>query len=256
MIGAEAALEGDGHMIDEEDAWYLADVIPNGTAAGIALIQHRRLIPLRDSIVAAGGTALADEWIDAKDLVAIGLKASEARKRTGAVPVGAVRTAAGHERPRRISAGIGSPCALRARPRRADPRRGGREPEPGRRERRAARHRQGVRRVADVARPHRGRVLARPRRVGAVPRRDRRPLRAQADADPRRHALGARVPARRVRTERAGADRRPVARWALGRHGVPDDARARSPRCGRDRSARSRSRSGRRSAAASPPSAR
>ena len=78
MAGAEGALEGDGHMIDEEDAWYIADAIPNGSAAGIALIEHRWLIPLRDSIVAAGGTALADEWIHAKDLVAIGLDAAEA----------------------------------------------------------------------------------------------------------------------------------------------------------------------------------
>ena len=78
LLGAEAALEGDGHMIDEEDAWYIADVIPNGSAAAIALIEHRWLIPLRDKIVAAGGTALADEWIHAKDLIAIGVEASEA----------------------------------------------------------------------------------------------------------------------------------------------------------------------------------
>jgi len=77
LLGAEAALEGDGHMIDEEDAWYIADVIPNGSAAAIALIEHRWLIPLRDKIVAAGGRALADEWIHAKDLVAIGIEASE-----------------------------------------------------------------------------------------------------------------------------------------------------------------------------------
>ena len=64
-------------MIDEEDAWYIADVIPNGSAAAIALIEHRWLIPLRDKIVAAGGRALADEWIHAKDLVAIGVEASE-----------------------------------------------------------------------------------------------------------------------------------------------------------------------------------
>ena len=51
------------------------------------------------------------------------------------------------------------------------------------RQRRAARHRQGVRLVADDARPHRGRLLARPGRVGALPRRARRPLRPQADAD-------------------------------------------------------------------------
>ena len=43
----------------------------------------------------------------------------------------------------------------------------------------------GLRRVADRAQPDRGRLLARPGRIGALPRRDRRPLRPQADADPR-----------------------------------------------------------------------
>jgi uncharacterized membrane protein len=77
LLGAEAALEGDGHLIDEDEVWYIADVIPNGSAAAIALIEHRWLIPLRDAIAAAGGTALADEWIHAKDLIAIGVEAAE-----------------------------------------------------------------------------------------------------------------------------------------------------------------------------------
>jgi uncharacterized membrane protein len=77
VLGAEAALEGDGHVFDEDEAWYVADVIPNGSAAAIALIEHRWLIPLRDAIAAAGGVALADEWIHAKDLIAIGLEAAE-----------------------------------------------------------------------------------------------------------------------------------------------------------------------------------
>ena len=77
VAGAEGALEGDGHMIDEEDAWYIADAIPNGMAAGIALIEHRWAIPLRDKILGAGGMILADEWIHAKDLVAVGLAAAD-----------------------------------------------------------------------------------------------------------------------------------------------------------------------------------
>jgi hypothetical protein len=51
--GAEA-LEG-GHVFDEEDVWYAADAIPNGSAAAIALIEHRWAIPLRDAIIDAGG---------------------------------------------------------------------------------------------------------------------------------------------------------------------------------------------------------
>jgi uncharacterized membrane protein len=68
----------DGEMFDEEQAWYLADAIPNGTSAAIALIEHRWAIPLRDKIVRAGGVALADEWIHPADLVAIGVAAANA----------------------------------------------------------------------------------------------------------------------------------------------------------------------------------
>jgi hypothetical protein len=62
----------------EEGAEAGADAIPNGTAAGIALIEHRWAIPLRDAIVRAGGIPLIDEWIHATDLIAAGLKTEEA----------------------------------------------------------------------------------------------------------------------------------------------------------------------------------
>jgi len=76
--GAEAgaaALEG-GHVIDDEEVWYVADAIPTGTATAIALLEHRWAIPLRDAIARAGGFVLADEWIHAKDLVAAGILAA------------------------------------------------------------------------------------------------------------------------------------------------------------------------------------
>jgi len=76
LVGAAAG--EDGHLIDEDDVWFVADTIPEGTAAAIALIEHRWAIPLRDSIVKAGGIALADEWIHPADLVAVGLAAAEA----------------------------------------------------------------------------------------------------------------------------------------------------------------------------------
>ena len=75
VSGAEA-LE-DRHVFDEGEAWYVADAIPNGSSAAVALLEHRWAIPLRDAIVRAGGMALADEWIHPKDLVAVGLKAAE-----------------------------------------------------------------------------------------------------------------------------------------------------------------------------------
>ena len=54
----------------------------------------------------------------------------------------------------------------------------------------------------------RGRLLARPRRVGPLPRRARRPLRPQADAAARHGAVGPGLPAGGVRPERRGAVRR------------------------------------------------
>jgi uncharacterized membrane protein len=76
LAGAEA-LE-DGQVFDDDQVWYAADAIPNGTAAGIALIEHRWAIPLRDAIVRAGGIPLIDEWIHATDLIAAGVKVEEA----------------------------------------------------------------------------------------------------------------------------------------------------------------------------------
>ena len=75
-LGAEAM--ADGHLIPEEDAWYVADSIPNGSAAAIVLLEHLWAIPLRNAIVDAGGIALADEWIHPKDLIAVGVAAAEA----------------------------------------------------------------------------------------------------------------------------------------------------------------------------------
>ena len=76
--GAEAgaAAMEDGSLIDDDDVWYAVDAIPPNTAAAIALFEHRWAIPFRDAIVRAGGFVLADEWIHAKDLVAVGLLAA------------------------------------------------------------------------------------------------------------------------------------------------------------------------------------
>ena len=76
----------DGHILDETEVWYLADAIPPGSSAAVALIEHTWAIPLRDKIVQAGGIALADEWIHPADLVAVGAAAAgfvpEARRTT------------------------------------------------------------------------------------------------------------------------------------------------------------------------------
>jgi uncharacterized membrane protein len=79
VAGAEAL---EDRAVFDEDVWYAADAIPNGTAAGVALIEHRWAIPLRDAIVRAGGIPLIDEWIHATDLVAAGLKIEEEAAQT------------------------------------------------------------------------------------------------------------------------------------------------------------------------------
>jgi hypothetical protein len=57
-----------------EDAWDVLDVIPNGSSAAIALLEHRWAIPLGDAIQRAGGTPLADAWVHRDDLAAVGLR--------------------------------------------------------------------------------------------------------------------------------------------------------------------------------------
>jgi len=69
MAGAEAAEEG---FLGDETTWAVADAIPEGTTAAVALLEHRWAIPLRDAIRRAGGVPLADSWIHPEDLVAIG----------------------------------------------------------------------------------------------------------------------------------------------------------------------------------------
>lgn len=74
VVGAEVAQEQD---VLSENVWYVDDVLPNDTAAAVALIEHRWAIGLRDLIRDAGGFHLADAWIHPLDLVAIGLLSAE-----------------------------------------------------------------------------------------------------------------------------------------------------------------------------------
>ncbi|HEX4008768.1 MAG TPA: hypothetical protein VHX62_02095 [Solirubrobacteraceae bacterium] len=70
IAGAEAAEEG---RTLGDDLWYVDEAIPPGTAATVALIEHRWAIGLRDALREAGGTLHADAWVHPTDLVAIGL---------------------------------------------------------------------------------------------------------------------------------------------------------------------------------------
>lgn len=74
-LGA-AAVDARGSVIDPDDVWYVVDAIPPGTSAGIALLEHRWAIPLRNSIERAGGVTLVDSWIHPEDLLAAGAEAA------------------------------------------------------------------------------------------------------------------------------------------------------------------------------------
>lgn len=70
-VGGDAASRN-GSLLDLDEAWFLADQIPAGTAAAVALLEHRWAAPLRDAIEAASGHDLVDTWVHPKDLIAIG----------------------------------------------------------------------------------------------------------------------------------------------------------------------------------------
>jgi uncharacterized membrane protein len=77
ILAAAGVRGAEQHMLSEDDFWYVDDAIPNGSAAAIALIEHRWAIGLRDAIRDAGGFHVADSWVHPADLVAVGLMAAE-----------------------------------------------------------------------------------------------------------------------------------------------------------------------------------
>jgi uncharacterized membrane protein len=74
VAGAEAG--ADGHLLPD-DMWSIDDVLKEGDAAAVALIEHRWAIGLREAIRDAGGFHLADAWVHPLDLVAVGLMGAE-----------------------------------------------------------------------------------------------------------------------------------------------------------------------------------
>jgi hypothetical protein len=71
QVAADAASRN-GSLLGPDDAWFLADQIPVGSAAAVVLLEHRWAVPLRDAIEAAGGHDLVDTWVHPEDLEAIG----------------------------------------------------------------------------------------------------------------------------------------------------------------------------------------
>jgi uncharacterized membrane protein len=71
-IGAEVMEEG-GLGIIEDITEDLIDELPDGSAAMLLIIEHTWAVPLREAVVDAGGVLMANQWIGAQDLVALGV---------------------------------------------------------------------------------------------------------------------------------------------------------------------------------------
>jgi len=59
--------------VDDPDVLVVADEIPPGATAAVALIEHRWAIGLKQAMQGRGGTLLAEAWIDPLELEAVGL---------------------------------------------------------------------------------------------------------------------------------------------------------------------------------------
>jgi uncharacterized membrane protein len=75
VAGAEAG--SDGHLIPDSEMYDVADSIAPGSAAALALIEHRWAAPLRDAIARAGGVPVSDSWVHPLDLLEVGLLAAD-----------------------------------------------------------------------------------------------------------------------------------------------------------------------------------
>jgi Family of unknown function (DUF6325) len=58
----------DATEIGSPAAWSLADAIPSGSTAAVALIEHVWAAPLSAAIQRAGGTALEETWLAQQDM--------------------------------------------------------------------------------------------------------------------------------------------------------------------------------------------
>jgi Family of unknown function (DUF6325) len=60
--------EGPGQTDGPDTTWSLADAIPIGTSAAVALIEHTWAAPLRAAIQRTGGFPLDETWLAGEDL--------------------------------------------------------------------------------------------------------------------------------------------------------------------------------------------
>ena len=66
-VGPTAAEDADADGADGA-AWSLADAVPVGSSAAVALIEHLWAIPLRAAVHRSGGRALDETWLAPADV--------------------------------------------------------------------------------------------------------------------------------------------------------------------------------------------
>jgi hypothetical protein len=73
LLGMGDGVSATKALAEDPDVWYAADAIEPGHAAGIMVLEHRWSIPLREAIVAAGGTNVVTEWVDEAEVAGLGV---------------------------------------------------------------------------------------------------------------------------------------------------------------------------------------
>ena len=68
VLGASDPDSASADEPEDGTTWSLADAIPPGTTAAVALIEHLWATPLREAIARAGGTALEETWLHREDV--------------------------------------------------------------------------------------------------------------------------------------------------------------------------------------------
>lgn len=68
ILGGPADGIGSAAALGEGPTWSLADAVPVGATAAVALIEHLWATPLREAIHRAGGRALDETWLAPQDV--------------------------------------------------------------------------------------------------------------------------------------------------------------------------------------------
>ena len=67
LAGSDADGTDPAEQLDGS-TWSLADAVPIGATAAVALIEHVWAVPLRDAIQRSGGRALEETWLGPEDV--------------------------------------------------------------------------------------------------------------------------------------------------------------------------------------------